>query len=104
MRLAREGEHEKLLLFSALLWGVVGVLAGSAFSAAGGTNLPLKGSFSGTSELGGNDDQLHVSTAGLISHLGRTTVEQSGFAPYCSPLGCPDFSFPQRIPFVRATR
>jgi len=57
---------------------VIGMLLpGSALAAAGGSDLPFKGSVSGTSAHNLLTGQVHAVSTGEVTHLGLTAVEQS---------------------------
>ena len=60
------------------LWALAAamLLPASGLAAAGGSNLPFKGSASGTSTLNVLSGQLEVVGSGPISHMGMTSVEQ----------------------------
>ena len=66
----------RLVLLAGLALAVGVLLPGSALPAAGGSNLPLKGSHSGYVTTNLATGQAHAVTSGTISHFGLSTTDQ----------------------------
>ena len=77
-----------LLAYLALAVGLL--LPASALPARGGSDLPLKGTASGSSTLNLATGEIHLLATGPLSHLGLTTFEQHGLV---LPTGPGTFSF-----------
>lgn len=67
----------KMILLAGLVLALGAFLPGSARPASGGSNVPLKGTASGSFTLNLLTGQSHVvSTSGQLSHLGLSTIAQ----------------------------
>ena len=65
------------IFFAGLALAVGALVPGSALSAAGGSDLPLKGSFSGATVHNLVTGHLDGTSAGEFTHFGSSTLEQS---------------------------
>jgi hypothetical protein len=67
----------RISFVAALALAVAVLLPGSALAAAGGSDLPFKGSISGTSTHNLSTWQMHAVSTGEVTHLGLTAVDQT---------------------------
>ena len=67
----------RIILLAGLVLAVGVLPSGSALAAVGGSDLPLKGSVSGTSEHNLSTGNLHAVSTGRLTHFGLTKVEQT---------------------------
>ena len=80
----------RMLLLAGLVLAVGVLLPGSALSAVGGSNLPLKGSFSGSGTYNRVTYDLHLLLTGTGTHFGLMTFDQHA---QVVPTGPTTFSF-----------
>lgn len=80
----------RTILLAGLALAIGVLLPGTALSAAGGSNLPLKGSFSGTSTYNPATHTAHILLTGTATHFGLMTFEQDA---QVVPTGPSTFSF-----------
>lgn len=66
----------RMILLAGLALAVGALLTGSALSAVGGSNLPLKGSFSGSSTYNPSTYTAHILLTGTATHFGLMTFDQ----------------------------
>lgn len=69
----------RTIFLAGLVLAVAAFLPGSARPAVGGTDLPFKSSFTGTSTLNLQTGQVHNLSSGPASHFGISRIEQDGY-------------------------
>ena len=75
----------RIILLAGLVLAVGVLPSGSALAAVGGSDLPLKGSVSGTSEHNLSTRDLHAVSTGRLTHFGLTKVEQTALVVPAGP-------------------
>jgi len=80
----------RIILLAGLVLAVGVLPSGSALAAVGGSDLPLKGSVSGTSAHNLATGVVDAVSSGQLTHFGRTTVEQTALVV---PVGPTTFSW-----------
>ncbi|HET9324798.1 MAG TPA: hypothetical protein VFO03_13050 [Gaiellaceae bacterium] len=80
----------RLILLASLALAVGVLLPASALPAVGGSDLPIKGTGTGTTTLNLATGEAHLVTTGSLSHFGLVTWEQHGLV---LPTGPGTFSF-----------
>lgn len=84
---------QRIILLVGLVLAVGVLMPASARPAAGGSDLPLKGSLFGTSAHNLGTGLLHSDATGEITHFGLTTVVQDSVMVPTGPPGNPFASF-----------
>ena len=69
----------RMIFLAGLMLAVVAFLPGNARPAVGGTDLPFKSSFTGTSTLNLQTGHVHNVSSGPSSHFGLGVIEQDGY-------------------------
>lgn len=69
----------RTIFLAGLVLAIAAFLPGSARPAFGGTDLPFKSSFTGTSTLNLQTGHVHNVSSGTASHFGLALIEQDGY-------------------------
>ena len=75
----------RIILLAGLVLAVGVLPSGSVLAAVGGSDLPLKGSVSGTSAHNLATGVVHAVSTGHLTHFGLTTVEQTALVVPAGP-------------------
>jgi hypothetical protein len=80
------GAMRRVTFLAALFVAVSVLLPGSAIAATGGSDLPFKGSISGTTDHNLSNWQLVGMSTGQVTHLGRSVLDQNATLQPTSPI------------------